>query len=79
MNTKKFEIATFRSDVHCAVPVATGLPFKTAVKRAKELWKSNEHYGVAVIDQTPNCLDSIQWLKSKSSFIEDIELAAENG
>ena len=74
-DTKKFEIATFKSDVHCAIPVAVGLTFKVAVDQAKEIWKSNKYYGVAVIDQTPYCPEPIQWLKSNSIFLENIELA----
>ncbi len=77
MKTKaeKFEIATFDSDTATAEVLEGDLSFKNAVKKAKKLWKENKYFGVEVVSQDSNSLDPIQWIKSKSSFIEDIELA----
>lgn len=73
----KYEVAIVIGD---SVPVQAkeiNLPFDEAIKKAKELWNSGEHYGVAVLDQTPNAEQPIQWFMSNSKFLENIPLADE--
>lgn len=70
-----FELGTFDSDAKPVDVIEGGLHFKIAVNRAKALWESGKHYGVAVIDQDPNSIEPIQWIMSKSEVIENIPLS----
>ena len=75
MSKEQFEIATFSSDTSPSEVLEGGLSFSTAVSKAKKLWKSGKEYGVMVVSQSPDSLEPIQWIMSKSAFIEDIPLA----
>ena len=77
MNNEQFEIATFESDTDTAIVLEGGLSFKDAVSKAEALWQTGEHYGVEVVSQDPNSIEPIQWIKTKSEFIESFGLADE--
>jgi hypothetical protein len=62
---ESFSVATFESDEMDAEVVEGGLSWEKAKKMAEKLWKSNEYYGVEIIDDDPNNMESIVWIKSK--------------
>jgi hypothetical protein len=63
---ESFSVATFESDEIEEV-VEGGLSYDDALLLAKKLWDSGKYYGVEVIDDDPNNMESIVWIKSKYS------------
>jgi len=61
---KSFSVATFQSDDSTEEVVEGGLSYDHALSLAKKLWGSGKHYGVEIIDDDPDNMESIVWIKS---------------
>lgn len=75
---EEFEVATFDSDTATAEVLEGGLSFDEAVIKANKIWEEGKEYGVMVVSQDSDNIEPIQWIKTKSKFIESFGLAEEN-
>jgi hypothetical protein len=66
----EWEVATFDSDTSGAIVYEGGLSWEDAVEKAEEMWNSGKYYGVEVVSCDPDELDPIQWIRTKSQFLE---------
>ena len=60
-----FSVAIFDYDDDREEVIEGGLSWEEAKILAQKLWSSNKYYGVEVIDDCPNNMDPIVWIKCK--------------
>lgn len=66
MRQQTFLVATFEGIEEQEQIVEGSLPYEEALKLATRLWESQKHFGVEIIDDDSNNIESIVWIKSKN-------------
>ena len=62
---ESFSVAVFESeDDSNAQVIEGGLPWDRALALANELLNSGKHYGVEILDDDPNNMESIVWIET---------------
>ena len=62
---ESFSVAVFESEDDSNVQVIEGgLPWDRALALANELLDSGKHYGVEILDDDPNNMESIVWIET---------------
>ena len=72
IKTEEYEVATFNSDDSSAEVLEGGLAYDVAIAKAKELWTTDNEYGVMVVSQDSQSLSPIKWIMSKSKIIDSL-------
>ena len=68
---ESFSVAVFESeDDSNAQVIEGGLPWDRALALANELLNSGKHYGVEILDDDPNNMESIVWIETSDDSVE---------
>jgi hypothetical protein len=68
---ERFSVAVFESeDDSNAEIIEGGLPWEDALDLASEIHKAGNHYGVEIIDDDPNNMEPIVWIKTSENSPE---------
>ena len=67
MQEQTFSVATFEGIEEQEQIIEGSLSYQDALTLATKLWESQNHFGVEIIDDDPNNMESIVWIKSKKS------------